>query len=292
MKHVPPSLSIAHPDFALISVIQNAIFESSGGFEQFAEDVPLIIRRAIDEVIDSPRTNRFTLTETEKTEKTYLGTKIEILLRNYLKFPKGKVLDLSIKGIEVDIKNTIGRSWTIPQEAVGQPCILVQSNERTALCSVGIIVAEEAYLNLGKNRDGKRSISAAGAAQIHWLINNTKYPPNFWEAIAPELRDAIMAPRGGSDRVANLFLKIQGKPISRLLVQSVGQQDDYMKRVRRNGGARDILAPKGVAILWGKKDREIIERLKLVPCTADEFISFQAVSDEDRDLLRAAGHID
>jgi len=58
-----------------------------------------------------------TLGETEKTEKTYLGTKIEILIRKFFKFPKG-LLDLHIEGHDVDIKNTVGGNWMIPTEAI------------------------------------------------------------------------------------------------------------------------------------------------------------------------------
>src|SRR5687767_5744114 len=34
------------------------------------------IRRALDEVIDGPRTGRWDVSQLEKTEKTYIGTKI------------------------------------------------------------------------------------------------------------------------------------------------------------------------------------------------------------------------
>ncbi|MFX3878832.1 NaeI family type II restriction endonuclease, partial [Streptococcus suis] len=86
----------------MLAPIALAIVSHGGGENAFAIEVPQLFRRAIDEVIDSPRTNRFTLKETEKTEKTYLGTKIEILLRDHLKLGKGKNLDLSINGYDVD----------------------------------------------------------------------------------------------------------------------------------------------------------------------------------------------
>jgi hypothetical protein len=114
----------SHQDYVLIKRLEAAILRHAGGIDKFKVDIPQLLRRAIDEVIDSARSNRFTLIEIEKTEKTYIGTKIEILLRNHLQMSKGKVLDLSIDGIEVDIKNTIGSNWTIPIEALGHPCIL------------------------------------------------------------------------------------------------------------------------------------------------------------------------
>ena len=87
-------------------------------------------------------------------------------------------------------------------------------------------------------------------------------------------RQAIMNAGGGTARLAALFEVVQKKPISRVIVQAIAQQDDYMKRVRRNGGARDVLAPKGVAILWGTGDKGLIQKLKLGPVGPDEFISY------------------
>src|SRR5262249_17240650 len=152
---------------------------------------------AIDEVIDTPRTNRFTLSETEKTEKTYLGSKIEILLRAYLGLPKGRVLDLAIGGVETDIKNTMGGDWTIPMEAFGHPSILIKENEQRALCSVGIIIARDAYLNPGENRDSKRSFSAAGLQNVWWILKDHPYPANFWERMPLRQREEIMSAGGG-----------------------------------------------------------------------------------------------
>jgi Restriction endonuclease NaeI len=282
----------SHPDYALVTQLESVILRHGGGYEKFREDIPQLLRRAIDEVIDSARSNRFTLIEIEKTEKTYIGTKIEILLRNYLGMNKGKVLDLSIDGIEVDIKNTIGSNWTIPSEAMGHPCILLKAQESTSLCSFGIIVIRDEILNPGRNRDGKRTISQAGMAHVHWLLKDEPYPENFWEKLDTETRQEIVTPRGGTERLANLFRRVQNRPISRLLVQAVAQQDDYMKRIRRNGGARDVLAPEGIAILWGQKDKLLIHKLGVPACGPDEFISFKPGTAEQIQLLRDAHHID
>ena len=285
-------LSPQHPDYEILRRLEDSILSHAGGTARFRKTIPVLIRKAIDEVIDSARTNRFTLDETEKTEKTYLGTKIEILLRNYLEMQKGKILDLLIDGVETDIKNTIGSTWTIPAEAIGHPCILIKAQESKAICSFGLIVIRDEVLTAGLNRDGKRAISKAGLDHVHWLLRNEPYPENFWQNIDSELRREITTPRGGTERVAMLFRRMQGRAVSRLLVQAVAQQRDYMKRIRRNGGARDLLAPEGIAILWGKKDRELIHRLGLQGCGPDEFQSFKPVLPDDIALLRSAHHID
>jgi hypothetical protein len=254
-------------------------------------EVPVLLRRAIDEVIDTARSNRFTLDETEKTEKTYLGTKVEILLRYFLKMPRGNKLDLSIDGTETDIKNTILRTWTIPREAIGHPCIVIKTDEKRAVCSFGIIVIRDEVLNVGENRDKKRTISKAGFLNIHWLLQDEPYPENFWQNLDPELKQRIISLPSGTKRIAALCRLVQQRPISRSIVFGLGQQDDAMKRLRKNGGARDVLFQEGIAILSGQYDHELIETLGLPKCERDEFISFEPKLTAHIALLRAAGSI-
>lgn len=290
MSHVP--LDSLHQDFATLSAIESAIVSAGGGIESFTEMVTGLFRQAFDEVIDAPRTNRFTLAEIEKTEKTYIGTKVEILLRNFLKLPKGEILDLAVNGVEVDIKMTTARDWMIPRESIGRPAILMKANERTALCDVGLVVCRPEYLRLSNNQDKKGQIAAAQYVHIWWILRNQPYPKNFWEVLPVVERKAIMEAGTGKWRLAALFERIQGQPISRSQVEAIGQQDDYMKRLRKNGGARDILGPKHIAILWGSKDRDLIERFGLGPVTSREFVSYHAVDPDDITLLRARDHID
>jgi len=278
-----------HPDYKLVKRLEEAIYQQAGGFASFREEIPLLLRKAIDEVIDAPRTNRFTLEEIEKTEKTYLGTKVEILLRNHLKLPRGKILDLLIDGIEVDVKNTMGSSWMIPSEAMGHPCILVITNEKKALFSFGIIVIRQPVLTSGKNKDGKGQISAAGKEQIHWLLRDEPYPKNFWQDLEPTIRAEITAQSSPNKRVATLFRLVQGMPISRVQILGLAQQEDPMRRLRKNGGARDSLSRQGIAILSGQYDRELIEALNLPTCGRNEFISFTPVNQEDKEILREKG---
>jgi hypothetical protein len=281
-----------YPDSLLIKRIVDAILRSAGGLEKFKKEIPLLLRKAIDEVIDTPRTSRFTLEEVEKTEKTYLGTKVELLLRNWLRLPKGEILDLSIDGIETDIKNTMRTTWMIPSEAMGHPCILVKIDEQRALLSIGILVIRAEILSPGKNKDGKSSVSKAGREKIQWILQEENYPENFWQNLNHEIRQKIASPSSGTARVDALFRHVQGRPISRVLVLGIAQQKDAMKRLRKNGGARDSLARDGIALLSGNYDGEIIGKLKLPKCEKDEFISFTPIDQFDISLLKKAGHID
>ena len=282
-----------HADFADLERLETDLLSAVDGRERFEEKLRSFFRSAIDEVIDTARTGRHFLSDLEKTEKTYLGTKFEILLRDWLDVPRGVVLDLLIGGREVDVKSTTGGAsgWMIPPEALNQLCILLRVNEVDSTCAVGLIRARPAYMRLGQNRDAKTSFSAAGRVNIWWLVQDFGYTPNFWSQIDANTRELIMAPRGGAERIARMFEACIGFPVSRVLISSIAAQDDFMKRIRRNGGARDILGPKGIAILYSETDRELIERLNL-DVGYREFISFKPTDNAQTDLLRHAGHID
>ena len=259
-----------------------------GGQAVFEEKLRSFFRSAIDEVIDTARTGRFFFRDLEKTEKTYLGTKFEILLRDWLQVPKGILLDLMIGGREVDVKSTTGggSGWMIPPEAIDQFCILLRVNETTAKCAFGLVRARPAYLRSGNNRDMKTSFSAAGTKNIWWLVSDFEYTPNFWTRISDEIRQTIMSSGKGTTRLASLFELCVGMPVSRVQVAAVAAQDDFMKRLRKNGGARDILAPKGIALLYSETDRDLIRQLGL-KVGYREFISFQAKSADEFSLLQS-----
>lgn len=270
--------------------VEAGLIKSAGSLEKFRVTVTGLLRRAVDEVIDSRRSGRYTIDELEKTEKTYLGTKIEILLRNALKLTKGQRLDLVVDGIEVDVKNTMKQRWTIPEEAVGHPCLLIRLNDPKAICWVGLLVVQAEYLTSGFNKDRKRAISTEGERAVRWIIREERYPSNFWEEHS-QLRSAILNRTSGTERVAALFELVQRRPIHRDVIEALTQQKDYMKRVRKNGGARDLLRNKGIAILWGKKDRDLIKQFGLPACTADEFIAYRPVNEQESAALRTARHI-
>jgi Restriction endonuclease NaeI len=286
------SLAASHIDYADLSRLETDLLDAVKGQELFEEKLRSFFRSAIDEVIDTARTSRFFLSDLEKTEKTYLGTKFEILLRDWLQVPKGVALDLLIGGQEVDVKSTTGgkSGWMIPLEAIGHLCILLRVNEERSICAVGLARARPEYLRAGENRDRKTSFSAQGTRNIWWMVQDFAYTPNFWAMIDPDLRNRIMSPRGGTERLTTLFENCLETPVSRVLIASIAAQDDYMKRIRRNGGARDNLAPKGIAVLYSENDRELMLSLGL-KFGFREFVSYRPKSAIEEKQLRDEGHI-
>ena len=289
--HVP--LPVAHPDYDDIASLANDLLAAVGGQAAFEDRLRSFFRSAIDEVIDTARTGRYFFADLEKTEKTYLGTKFEILLRDWLQVPRGVKLDLRIGDRDVDVKSTTsesGTGWMIPPEAVDEFCILLRVNEALAKCAVGIVKARSAYLRVGQNRDAKTSFSSEGRQNIWWMVSEFNYTPNFWSLIDRDTRNHIMQPKAGTQRLARLFKTCLGIPISRVQVMAVAAQDDFMKRIRRNGGARDLLAPEGIAILYSEYDRSLMETLG-VKAGYREFISVKADTEQKRILLSKAGKI-
>ena len=56
-----------------------------------------------------------------------------------------------------------------------------------------------------------------------------------------------------NNRIANLFRRSAktGEVVTREeIIQATGSQLDPLKRVRRNGGARDILDREGIEVIW------------------------------------------
>jgi len=74
-------------------------------------------------------------------------------------------------------------------------------------------------------------------------------------------------------------------PVSREVIRAVARQKDYMKRLRKNGGARDPLSDQGIALLNGSKDRDVIAKLKLPACSRDDFVSYCPKDAGERKLL-------
>lgn len=230
-------------DAALVAV--EAWFKKQKNFES---EFPRILRKALDEVIDGGRTGRWAVSSLQKTEKTYIGTKVEILLKYEMGMLDGHVLDALIEGHEMDIKCTVGGGfgWMIPDEAIGQLCLLVSVNDETCHFRVGLMRTSRDVLNSGVNKDGKATILAAARARITWLIEAGSLPPNFLSTIPAEIRSQIMSHRSGQRRINELFRLVQRRIISRNALETVARQLDPMKRMR---DARLQLAPEGILVL-------------------------------------------
>ena len=80
-----------------------------------------------------------------------------------------------------------------------------------------------------------------------------------------------------------MFRTVTNQRIGRNTIATVAQQDDYMKRVRANGGARSTLAREGFIIPGGdyESHKRIAAALGAVVPRSGEFVSLRLVPSDD-----------
>jgi hypothetical protein len=257
--------------------------------DQFA----MVLRDTLDQLYDGQRTGRWKYDQLNKTEKTYMGTLVEINLHRQFGFDDGDATDYRIAGIEVDCKYSMAYGgWELPPEAIDHVCLLITASDEASSWSAGLIRVREEYLRDRRNRDSKRQLSAAARSRIRPLWpRHGHLAENIFLHMDPRDRERIFsakARRGtqhGQAKTNELFRTVQRRIIRRAEVATVAQQDDFMKRARGNGGARTALQAEGILVL-GHQDNDplVAAALGLPVPRKGEFVSARVVpAHEDRD---------
>ena len=237
------------------------------------------IRGALDMLLDGQHTGRYRWEQLHKTEKTHAGTLVEIALARSLRLADGATLDYTIAGADVDCKfsHRLG-GWMIPPEADGKLMLLVQASDEDGAWSAGLLRAAEANLRPAGNRDGKRALNDRGRAAVRWLHSRAPLQENALIRLPERDVTAIFALPSGQQRVNELFRRAQRMRVSRTVVATVAMQDDYMKRVRGGGGARDQLRAEGIVIFGDYAgDQVLASALGLPRPGPGEFVSARLV---------------
>jgi hypothetical protein len=203
-----------------------------------------LIRQAIDEVLDGPRTGRFDFFDLEKTEKTYVGTKLEILLRVALEFERGPQRDLEVAGEPVDVKWSLRSAWMIPPESRGELALCVGGLKNLTEFQVGLVRCLPKHVRWPKTgsgqRDRKGGLTPAGRAAMRILVPATSLPPNFVFAMDAGLRKAAMDEPTIQRRVARLFTALPYTRIPRDALRTVAKTEgDPLRRSRQDAHAGD-----------------------------------------------------
>jgi hypothetical protein len=256
-----------------------------------------VFRRAFDYLYDGQRTGRYRPDQLSKTEKTHCGSLVEIYLRREFDeiIGDGKLLDFLIAEVEVDCKFsfTMG-AWMLPPECFGELLVVTHADDVAGHWSLGVVRATDENRRPGANRDAKTGLNALGRSRITWIFERADLPANALLVLAKSDVDSIFALRSGQARVNELFRRAQLVPISRITVATVAQQDDFMKRVRYNGGARSALRPEGIMIPGGDYDshRSLALSLGAPDIAPGEFVSFPVTetSPDDARGTELEGH--
>lgn len=222
------------------------------------------LRQSMDEVLDGQRTGRFDVETLEKTEKTYLGTKVEIVVRAAFNLARGRQrMDYHVAGHDIDSKFTSLNSWSIPTEAMGHLCLLTSANDRRREFNVGVVRITPDALNKGQNKDAKKkTLSKQGRERICWLAREAPLPENLLLSLPEETVGAIMKPRSGQQRINELLRLVRGRLIERTTAVTVARQADGLKRCR---DARAQLAPQGIVVLGHQNESPILARALDLP---------------------------
>jgi hypothetical protein len=233
------------------------------------------IRGALDMLLDGQHTGRYRWDQLHKTEKTHAGTLVEIALARALQLADGTALDYTIAGADVDCKFSYRRGgWMIPPEADGQLMLLVQASDEDGTWSAGLLRTTAENLSPAGNRDHKRTLNERGRAAVCWLHARAPLQENALIRLAERDVAAVFALPSGQQRVNELFRRAQRMRVSRTVVATVAMQDDYMKRVRDGGGARDQLRAEGIVIFGDYAgDQMLASALGLLRPGPGEFVS-------------------
>ena len=258
-----------------------------------------VLRDTLDQLYDGQHTGRWRFEQLHKTEKTHMGTLVEINLHREFGFADGVTTDYKIAGIEVDCKYSMNYGgWELPPEVLGHICLLVTANDASSSWSAGLLRIEEDYLRARANRDSKRQLAASSRVNISALWpDHGPLQGNLFLHIKPQVRDQIFNARGrgsqnGQARTNELFRLVQGRIIRRAELATVAQQDDFMKRARGNGGARTQLRAEGILVLGHQdNDPQVAAALGLSVPRKGELISARVVParDDRRDPVAIIG---
>jgi hypothetical protein len=258
------------------------------GLDEDGSLMAAAIRGALDMLLDGQHTGRYRWDQLHKTEKTHAGTLVEIALARVLRLADGAALDYTIAGADVDCKfsHRLG-GWMIPPEADGQLMLLVQASDEDGTWSAGLVRATAEHLSPAGNRDGKRALNERGRGAVRWLHARAPLQENVLIRLPEADVTAILAAGSGQQRVNELFRRAQGMRVSRTVVATVAMQDDYMKRVRGGGGARDQLRAEGIVIFGDYAgDQVLAAALGLPRPGPGEFVSARLVRCPEDGRLR------
>lgn len=245
-----------------------------------------VFRETFDQLYDGQRTGRYKWDQLFKTEKTHYGTLIEINLQREFKFADGIDLDYQIANVDVDCKYSFREGgWMLPPESWDRLILVAIANDESSSWSVGIVRVRPEYLRAGRNRDGKSGLNSHGREAITWLFRNAEFAPNVLLQLPADDVDRLMSLTSGQKRLDELFRVAEGRRIHRNTIATVARQQDYMKRVRTNGGSRSNLRSEGFLLPGGdfESHRQIAAAFGAVVPNPGEVVSFRVIPADPAD---------
>lgn len=244
----------ASSDAARILEVRKAILDRIPKGSTVGEFFADLSRRAIDEVLSLGK-GKVSLSELAPTEQTYVGTRLELLVRDALDYGPGMRADALIVGHEVDIKWSKTQTWMIGPENIGVVCLGIGSDRLLRKVSVGLFVPRPDHMG-SQNRDRKYSIHGEYRRNhVSWLVEDAELPVNFIESLQPKIRDLIMAGSSAQERMKRLAKLVSMQPVPRAALRYVSlNKDDFMRRIRDDNSLDS--SPLGDMVCLSEKYRK------------------------------------
>lgn len=212
------------------------------------------IRAATDYVLDGANTGRFDVlgSDVHPGERAAIGAKLEYEVLSAFGWKKRKPLDTVVGGVPVDLKATVGKNWTIPDEAHCQLCLCTQIDFKAHRHRTWLVRAHSSWLHRGKgNKDHKRGLAAH--ALEHWsepLYDWEPLPRNPLLALSESQKSVVFADKvGQAKRLLALFGYLPDTVLERSVIETVcARRDDPLRRVRQ---LKELAAAEGLTVLCG-----------------------------------------
>jgi len=291
MDTPPPALQPGDRDSGLRQVRAWLMSRDPSG-ARFAR----VLRESLDQILDGPRTGRFRYSELRKTEKTHVGTIVEINIGKEFDLPDGEVMDYRIGGVDVDCKYSMSfGGWQLPRESMHHLVLLTWADDDTGKWSAGLWRVDPDKLNQGKNLDSKKTMTAASRREIEWLWFQHDLDENLLLHLDAPTLAAIFSldgRRAGQKRINQLFRLVQRRIIRREVVLTVARQKDGPRRARMAREPRH-LGGEGIMVLGHYQwDVDVADSLDLPRPNSGEWISVRVhpvEPDSDRPTFHADG---
>jgi hypothetical protein len=310
----PPPMSKGSPDLSgARQTPPDDLFEIAQWFEN-QEDARrrcgFVFRDALDFMLDGQHTGRWHYDHLSKTEKTHLGSMLEITFAKEFEIQEGSLIDWHVAGQDLDCKfsrNMYG--WEFPLEMYAQnystghkniidhPAFVTWMCDDTSEWAVGLVRVSDQLLRFHSdgrprwNGDRKRKIADEHQSEIYWLFGGLQndLPRNALLDLSPEERaGALDSTTSGDIRMRVLFTAVQKQLIDRGTILTVGQQDDSPRRAR---ASRTLLGASGIALLGHQEGHPDVARaLGLPVCEKGQWLSVRLVEVDEHSTRRKVLH--
>lgn len=216
-----------------------------------------LIRRAIDEVL-TQQSMRYTIDQLDPPEQTYIGTRVEILVREGLDLAIGERADAIIADRDADIKWSKSLSWMIGPENLGTLCLGLGMTKDQTRFSVGLFVPHKDHLG-GQNRDKKYGVGAPyRRAKVAWIVEEAPLEQNFIATLSDDIRERIMRGSSAQERVRRLAELVPNRPIPRSAIRFVtNNKEDFMRRIREDSTRSAPPLGEMVCLSWKYRKSEL-----------------------------------